>query len=379
MRVTIDLTPALQTQAGLGRYAAELTLALQLTLPLDEQLELFYVDPQRRLPATALRTLPALCLPLAAKPWRFRVMLAHFFRISQDKLLGQPDIFLATDHILPNLTNSRTIFTLGDVTFISHPHTHSHLNRTYLRWMMPHFIRRADAVLAISHSTLREASAFYPEIHNKGRVIYPAVGPQFCRITEPARLETIRRGYNLPDQFVLYVGTLEPRKNLPIFLKAFQQAQAELPDFKLVIAGKKGWLYGDIFATVHSLGLTDRVIFTDFVSDEDLPALYTLAKLFVYPSLYEGFGLPVLEAMACGAPVLCSNTSSLPEVAGEAAILINPNDVRGWAQAMAQVIKNETLRDDLIQRGFRQAARFTWEATARQTRQLYRELYAHRP
>lgn len=376
--VTIDLTPTVQGHAGLGRLAGELAIALQSTCPADEQLELFYIDPLRRPPPASLSVLPTHCLPLAAKPWRFRVLLAHFFHISQDKLIGRPDIFVATDHVLPYLTGSRTVFTLGDVTFISHPHTHSLLNRTYLRLMMPHFVRRAGAVLAISHSTLQEAAALYPILQDKGHVVYPAVGQQFRPVTEPARLEAIRRDYHLPDHFVLYVGTLEPRKNLPTFFEAFKQAQAIMPEVKLVLAGKKGWLYADIFATVQSLGLTDEIIFTDFVPDDDLPALYTLAQAFVYPSLYEGFGLPVLEAMACGTPVLCSNTSSLPEVAGEAAVLLPPTDVRAWVEAITQIIQNNALQTDLRQRGLRQAARFTWEATARHTRQLYREIYALR-
>ncbi|MBN1221227.1 MAG: glycosyltransferase family 4 protein [Anaerolineae bacterium] len=378
IRITIDLTPTLQSQAGLGRYAAELTRALYLTLPADERLELFYIDSQRRPPPASLSALSACCLPLAAKPWRFWVLLAQFLRLSQDRLLGRPDVFLATDHVLPYLTGSRAIFTLGDVTFISHPQTHSCLNRTYLRLMMPHFIRQADAVLAISHSTLREAAMVYPALHNKGYVVYPAVGRQFCQVTEPSLLEAVRRCYHLPDCFLLYVGTIEPRKNLLILFEAFKQAQDIIPDVKLVLAGKKGWLYTDIFAVVQSLGLREQVIFTNFVPDEHLPALYTLAQGFIYPSLYEGFGLPILEAMACGTPVLCSDTSSLPEVTGSAAILLPPTDVRAWVEAMTQVTQNATLQADLRQRGLRQAARFTWEATARQTREIYREIYVFR-
>jgi glycosyltransferase involved in cell wall biosynthesis len=377
MRVTVDLTPTLQTQAGLGRYAAELTQALHLTLPADEQLELFYIDPQRRHPPTSLPALPAHCLPFAAKPWRFRVMLAHWLRRPQNKMVARPDVFIATDHLQPYLPKTITLFTLGDTTFLSHAHTHARLNRTYLKWMMPIFLKHALAVVAISQATLADGIRQYPFIAGKGHVVYPAVGEQFSKVDNQAQLQTVRAKYHLPADFVLYVGTLEPRKNLPMLLEAFKQAQPHLNETKLVIAGKKGWLYNQIFTQLQTLGLEDKVIFTGYIPDEDLPTLYSLATAFVYPSIYEGFGLPVLEAMACGTPVICSNTSSLPEVAGQAAILFAPDDERGWAEAITQVIQNAALRTDLRQRGLSQAAGFTWATAAEKIRQLYRELYAH--
>jgi glycosyltransferase involved in cell wall biosynthesis len=175
---------------------------------------------------------------------------------------------------------------------------------------------------------------------------------------------------------VLYVGTLEPRKNLPTLLQAFHQAA--LDGVQLVIAGKRGWLYGDTLAQIQNLGLTPKVRELGFVPEGDLPGLYTLAEVFAFPSLYEGFGLPVLEALACGTPVIASNTSSLPEVAGSAALLVPPDDVRGWVNALIQVMQNPALRADLQKRGPSQAALFTWETAAQQMRMLYREAYARR-
>jgi glycosyltransferase involved in cell wall biosynthesis len=378
IRVTVDLTPTLQTQAGLGRYAAELAKALLATQPADERLELFYTDPQQRQPPAPLHTLPGKRLGLASKPWRLRVLLAHLFQRPQDRTIGNPDVFLATDHLLPFLQRSSTIFTIGDVTFISHAQTHSRLNRTYLRLMMPYFLRRADVVVAISRCTLQDACQHYPVVANKGHVVYPAVDKHFRPIVDQSLLEAVRSRYNLPAHFWLYVGTIEPRKNLVTLFEAFKQALPQLEGSKLVIAGKKGWLYDEILARLKALGLEEHVLFTGYVPDDDLPALYSLAQAFVFPSLYEGFGLPILEAMACGTPVICSNRSSLPEVAGEAALLLSPEDTRGWAEAMSQLKQNESLQADLRERGLRQVKGFTWETTAQHTRQLYREIYANR-
>ncbi len=379
MRLVIDVTPTIQNHAGLGRYAGELAQALLATCPPNEQLELFYTDSQQRQPPMSLITLPRIALKLPNKLWRLQVLLAHLLYRSQDNLVGHGDVFLATDHLLPYFSTTMGVFVLHDLTFKLYPSVHLPLNRWFLKLMVPHFLKSARAIVAVSECTKRDAVSSYQLPADKISVIYEGVNQRFQSIDLPGKLQSIRDRYNLPPQFLLYLGTIEPRKNLLTVLEAFQQILADLPGLQLIIAGKKGWLYKEILTKIQVLNLAERVQFTGFVPDEDLPVLYNLATVFVFPSFYEGFGLPVLEAMACGAPVLCSNTSSLPEVAGEAAILINPNDVRGWAQAMAQVIKNETLRDDLIQRGFRQAARFTWEATARQTRQLYRELYAHRP
>jgi glycosyltransferase involved in cell wall biosynthesis len=376
MRVTIDLTAAVQGHAGLGRYAGELGRALLATRPSDEALAAFYVDPARRRPAPPLDTLPHTALAMGNKPWRLGVAVANALNIDQAAAVGNPDVFLATDHVLPCLPKAVTIFTVADVTYLSHAATHAFWNRTYLRLMMPRFLRAADAVVGISRCTVNEAAAAYPFIAGKTHVIYPGVSPRFRRVDDPARLADVRARYHLPPRFLLYVGTIEPRKNLPVLFEAFKAAA--VTDVQLVIAGKKGWLYDETFARLRALGLENDVCFPGFVPDDDLPALYSLADGFVFPSLYEGFGLPVAEALACGCPVISSNTSSLPEVAGDAALLAAPDDVRGWAEAIARICADPALRADLSARGPQQAARFTWEAAASQTRALYRGVYAER-
>jgi glycosyltransferase involved in cell wall biosynthesis len=253
------------------------------------------------------------------------------------------------------------------------------MNRTYMRMMMPTFLRAADAVICISQSTLSDARARYPMIGSKGHVIYPGVSARFRPPQDRARLDAspaaraLRARLGLPERFLLYVGTIEPRKNLAILFEALKQA--DLPDTKLVIAGKMGWLFRETVARVHDLGLEETVIFAGFVPDDDLPMLYSLAEAFVFPSLYEGFGLPVVEAMACGTPVLCTNVSSLPEVAGDAALMSAPGDVGAWAKALRRITEDPELRADLSRRGPRQAARFTWRDTAEQTRAVYQDLW----
>jgi glycosyltransferase involved in cell wall biosynthesis len=180
--------------------------------------------------------------------------------------------------------------------------------------------------------------------------------------------------YGLVWPFVLSVGTLEPRKNHLRLVRSFGRILPAHPELRLVLVGGKGWLYEDVTAEVARLGLQDRVVFSGFVADADLPAVYTLASIFAFPSLYEGFGLPVLEAMACGTPVVCSNASSLPEVAGDAAILVDPTDVDTLARALHQALSDQPGRQVMQTRGQAQAARFTWSAAARTLLNTYREV-----
>jgi glycosyltransferase involved in cell wall biosynthesis len=193
---------------------------------------------------------------------------------------------------------------------------------------------------------------------------------------DPDRCLMVRERYGLPAQYLLFVGTLEPRKNLTTLLHAYALLRAEgLGDgLKLVIAGRAGWLYADIFATVKTLALEGEVIFSGFVADEDLPDLYRGARLFVFPSLYEGFGLPILEAMASGIPVITSTTASMPEVAGDAAILVDPHDPKAVAEGMARVLAGDQVRQTLIQRGLRRAQQFAWDSVARTTLDVYMAL-----
>ena len=189
---------------------------------------------------------------------------------------------------------------------------------------------------------------------------------RFVPIDDTSRNQIVREKYCLPESYLLFAGTLEPRKNISRLLEAFAQGRAR-EVLKLVITGKKGWLYEEIFETVKRLNLEERVMFTGFVDDDDLPCVYSMARVFVYPSLYEGFGLPVLEAMACGAPVITSNVSSMREVAGEAAVLVDPVKVEALARSIDEIALSDSTHERLCQASLVRAKEFTWERTARET------------
>jgi glycosyltransferase involved in cell wall biosynthesis len=375
MRICLDLSPAVHQHAGLGRYAQELLLALAVTDGQNEYV-VFYNNPAAARVDPTLERFPKITTPLSYKPWRLSAMLAHFTRIPQDPLFPGVDLFHATDHLLPYFRRIKSVFTLHDLIFLFHPETHKPLNRWFLTLMMPRFLRAADAVIAVSECTKRDAIRFYRIPEEKISVIYEGVNPRF-RPADPETIAAVRARYNLPEHFILYVGTIEPRKNLTALLEAFHHLLAT-HDLRLVIVGKKGWLYEGFFRRLRELGLGDRVIFTGYVPDEDLPAIYSAADLFVFPSLYEGFGLPVLEAMACGTPVICSNTSSLPEVAGDAAFLVDPTDVCSLAGAMEQALTDEHLRSELMAKGLERARWFTWEKAAAKTLEVYRGVLGRR-
>jgi glycosyltransferase involved in cell wall biosynthesis len=284
-------------------------------------------------------------------------------------LFANADIFHATEHLLPRLRRTRSVFTLHDLIFQFDPDSHKPLNIAFLKTMMPRFLRVADAIIAVSECSKRDAVRLYNIRPDKIRVIYEGVDPQFAPVTDEARLSAVRAKYNLPERFIVHVGTIEPRKNLPLLFDIIAQS-----DKHLVVAGKLGWLTQPILAKVKELGLEDRVTFTGFVADEDLPALISAATLLAMPSKYEGFGLPVLEAMACGTPVIASNTSSLPEVGGDAALYARPNDPASWAQLIDRVWGDDELRASLREKGFKQAAKFKWATMARETAEVYRGL-----
>jgi glycosyltransferase involved in cell wall biosynthesis len=232
-------------------------------------------------------------------------------------------------------------------------------------------VHRADLVLADSQSTKDDLVELLGVEADRIEVVYPGVEERFHPIENQALLEEVRRRYNLPPRFILGLGTLQPRKNFVRLIEAYSLLVTRHSSLQLVIAGGKGWLYEEIFATVERLGLEKKVVFPGFVADEDLPALYNLAELFVFPSLYEGFGLPPLEAMACGTPVITSDASSLPEVVGEAGLMVEATDVEGLTQAMQRVLEDSALRERMIAKGMKQAKKFTWEQAAAKLLSLY--------
>ncbi len=374
MRICVDVSAAVHHRGGLGRYAQELTTALLAVDAEDEYIAFYNRPAQARVPPP-LAHLRHLTTDLPNKPWRLSALCAHLVGLSQDRFFPDVDLFHATDHLLPRFSRVRSVFTLHDLAFRFYPETHTPLNRWFLNVMMPRFLHAAGAVIAVSEHTKRDALRAYGIDETKVRVIYEGVSPRFCP-ANPEAIQATRRKYNLPDRFILFVGTIEPRKNLTTLLAAYRLLRGQGAEHKLVIVGKRGWLYGDFFRQLRASGLEGEIIFPGFVPDEDLPALYGGADLFAFPSLYEGFGLPPLEAMACGTPVVCADSSSLPEVVGDAALLVPPSDVAAWAEALRRLACDADLQASLRSRGPEQARRFSWEQAARATVEVYRQVMA---
>jgi glycosyltransferase involved in cell wall biosynthesis len=272
------------------------------------------------------------------------------------------------------LTPARRVVTIHDAIPYVYPHTSTALDRLiYHRWL-PLAIQKADAVLTDSQHSRKDILHYLPVTQERLFVIPPAANRHF-RPRPPEEVRQTLDRYGVPAPYLLYVGAIEPRKNIPRLLEAYGQLRRWFEKWNLVVVGAPNrWKASPVAETAESLGLSPFIHLTGFVPDEDLPAIYSGADLFVFPSLYEGFGLPVLEAMACGTPVVTSNSSSLPEVAGEAALLVDPTDVDGLVHAMRRVLSDPDLAADLRQRGLERAKGFTWERTARETLAVYKKV-----
>jgi glycosyltransferase involved in cell wall biosynthesis len=285
-----------------------------------------------------------------------------------------PDLYHALAFAGPIFGHGRMVVTVYDVSFRRYPEAFNPLKRFYLSLMTGVTLRNSKMAIAISRSTKEDIVRFWDIPEEKVAVAYGGVSGEFHPLPDE-QVEAFRRKWGLPKEYLLYLGTLEPRKNLVRLVRAYARAyriDSSLPP--LVIAGARGWYYQDIFETVHELYMDSRVIFPGFIPDEDLPLWYNAAGMFIYPSLFEGFGLPVLEAMACGTPVIASNTSSIPEVVGEAGILIPPEEEANIAEAILSLWKDRDLRSELSRRGMAQAALFSWDKTAKATVEVYRKV-----
>jgi len=282
------------------------------------------------------------------------------------------DLFHASGFTLPARLPCRSIVTIFDMTFFLMPEVHQKVKTAYFRNRIPLTLKKADMIIAISNQTKNDIVNILPE--HKIRVIYLGLDKKFKPLGDSIKIQTTRMKYNLPQKYILFVGTVEPRKNISRIILAFDKIKKKGSEHKLLIAGEWGWNYKEILLTINRLGLKDEIIFTHYVTDEDMPFIYNGASVFVYPSLYEGFGIPVLEAMACGVPVVTSCVSSLPEVAGEAAILIDPRNIEEISNAIDKVLRNSGLAEQLKIRGMQRAAKFSNQKMALETMDVYRKV-----
>jgi len=370
MRIVLDARTATDHFPGIGRYVVNLAQAMVPFLGRGQQLTLLR-DPTRppRWDLTAMEDEQVQVVDVTASSFSLRQqrviprLLRH---------LGA-DIYHSPYYLMPYCPGVPTVLTVYDLIPLLFPRIVSLQARLLFRWTMSLALRTASRVLAISQTTRRDLLSHYRLSPQTVTVIPLAADPVF-RPAPPAEVERIRRKHALPKDYVLYLGINKPHKNLVRLIDAFSRITHHAPRITLVIAGAWDSRYPEPRQRVTTLGLEDVVRFLGPVAEADLPALYSGATLFVFPSEYEGFGLPVLEAMACGSPVACSNTSSLPEVAGDAALYFDPADLGAIASALNQALIDSRLRLDLQRRGLARASEFSWERTARETLQVYREI-----
>jgi glycosyltransferase involved in cell wall biosynthesis len=303
------------------------------------------------------------------------VWIGHLIGLHFNRLVPDAELFHATEHLLPPFRDVPTVLTVHDMIFRLFPEHQKRLNYWYLNATMPLYCRRADAIITVSECSKRDIVHHYGLDPAKVAVIHEAASPEF-RPASPVAVDGIRRQYGLPSRFIIHVGTIEPRKNLIRLIEALQRLRGEGLHIPLVVVGAKGWLYDDLFRRLQELEIRDDIHFPGYVPQADLPILYSAATMEVMPSVYEGFGLPVLEAMACGTPVVCSDASSLPELGGEAARYFDPYHTEAIGDAIRRVWASEELRAEMRQAGLEQAAKFSWSQTAEKTREVYQRLLA---
>lgn len=355
MKIAIDTQTTLGQKSGFGFYVKNLIDALKK------------VDPKNQY---------ILISPNTSKdfstPKRF---IWDQFRFPKEAKKSKIDILHQPCFSAPIFFKGKIIVTVHDLISMHFPKNLPFASRFYYSRWMPFSYRKADKIIAISENTKKDIIDLLKIPENKIRVIHSAVGNEFMPVKDMKKIQDIKKRYSTGKKFILDVGTLEPRKNYAFLIKAYHLAilKEKLPH-NLVLTGKKGWYYEGLFKLVKDLKLEKRVVFSGYVPEKDLPLLYSAADLFVFPSLYEGFGFPPLEAMACGTPVIASNTSSIPEVVGSAGILLPPKDEKRWAKEIIKISLDKRLAQNLSKKGSEQAKKFSWEKTAAKTIEVYKEV-----
>ncbi len=373
LKVVLDAGPAVHQSAGLARYTECLASALWRHCRDAIDLTLFYNSHSGHRPPDSLSPIPARTLTLGQYPWRLGVLACQLLRAPiVERRLGPGCIFHATEHLLPWMARP-SIMTVHDLIFERYPQHHTLANRTFLRVAMPLFVRRAGTIISVSRHTKRDILELYGTPPDKIHVVEEGIEERF----RPAGEEEVRQvmeSHSIRRPYLLMVGTLEPRKNHALAFEALARLKAAGWPHSLVVVGSRGWLFDSVQNNVDRLRLADDVLFAGRVPDADLPAIYSGADCFLMPSQYEGFGIPVLEALACGTPVVCSRASSLPEVAGPAARYIEQMTGEGLAEEVRRVLSDPQTAEQMRYEGLRRAARFCWRKAAMQTADVYRSV-----
>jgi glycosyltransferase involved in cell wall biosynthesis len=371
MRIGIDATPLPYNPVGAGIYIIQLINALQQENT-DQEIFVFafphildhvnitesqrfkWVIKDYKSPPFRLIWEQAV-LPILARQWRL-------------------DLLHSLHYTRPLILPCKSVVTFHDMTFYKLPSFHTKIKRMYFQYAIQASASLSDAIITVSENTRKDAINLLKLPNHKIFATPSGISNNFSPIKDYELLDKCRIKYNLPQDFILYVGLIEPRKNIPSLLRAYHKLTLEDQVPFLVIAGRPGWGIEEVNYYIDALNLKDKVHFTGYVDREDLPMIYNLATIFVYPSIYEGFGFPPLEAMACGTPTITTAISSMPEFVGDACLLVPPQDDEALYQAIKKLLYNKDLQQDLSIKGHQQASQFTWERTARETLEVYQKV-----
>jgi len=387
LKIAIDALPLMTRKTGIGYYTYNLISEFMHIAPqnhyylCDTLIGRIFYNMYR------IRNISDFCyfsnyfshiskepFPLNGLMW---ILLAQYARASGQTTkikIEDTDIFFGPNFRGAGQKAQRNVITIHDMAHEYYPETTSKRISKYLKKLRQE-AGKADLIITVSESTKRDILKFFDVAEEKIRVIHNGVDTVFQPIKDQHLLDTAREKYNLNERFVLYLGAIQPRKNISTLIRAYNiLCKGHNFKYKLVIAGGVGWKNKNICPLIEELGLRDKIILTGYIPEHDLPTIYNLSDAFVFPSLYEGFGIPVLEAMACGIPVVTSNVSSLPEVSGGAAVLINPHSIKDLADGIKRILFDEELRKRNIAKGIKRAKFFTWERCAKETLKAFSQV-----
>ncbi len=378
MIIGIDANEAnVERKVGISEYAYELLAQfseLKLNPPAGGQSSKFIIYLKNR---------PIFNLPCSISNLEYRVLKPGAFwtqwRLPLDLYLHRPrpDVFFTTSHYAPRFSPVPTVVSVMDLSYLYFPQMFKARDLMQLKHWTSYSVKKAKKVLTISKSSKFDIIKEYKIPEEKVIVVYPGIKPSAYPRPHVCNMNTIKAKFGISKNFILFVGTLQPRKNISRLIESFSKVlrDEKVPhDLQLVIVGKKGWLYEEILKKPKELDIEEKVKFLDFVSDDELIALYQQAICFILPSLYEGFGLPVLEAMKHGCPVITSNVSSLPEAGGDAALYVDPLDVNDISEKIRKVVNHPEIRKELKEKSKAQLAKFSWEKTAKETLKVLEEV-----
>lgn len=384
MNIGIDYTPALfKNITGIGQYVYQLVHALAridkenqyvlypffYSMFRKEFLKSRQFPQQENFKLLVPKGVPPLLLRILCNPFSPDYLREYFF--------GDEEILHCTNYATPHFRRKKKkiVTTIYDITVFTHPKCHKKLNVVFVRHYIKKAIKLADRIIAISNYTKEDLVQHMGVRPERIQVVHLATDAGYKPVEDKPLIDRVRQKYRLPEKYILFVGAIEPRKNIQTLIYAYARLHKRYrEELGLVIAGAKGWQNKDIYQTVEKLEIDDRVVFPGYIAKEDMSALYSGATVFVYPSLYEGFGLPVLEAMSCGVPVITSNVSSLPEIAGDAARLVCPTDVDELIAVLEEVLDDEELRKQMRQKSIKRASLFSWDRCAKETLKIYESL-----